>query len=95
MEEMSTGAGHEAGHFTTQLKEKKKQDDEDKEGKQPTPAATLVRCAWLLVPQVAHMGRPPPPLSTRGLTRVACPLPLRASATHGPSSTGGHPPPLR
>ena len=96
MEEMSLGTGNEAGYFTKQLKEKKQQEEESKAaGKQSTPAATLVRCAWLLVPQVAHMGRPPPPLSTRGLTRVACPLPLRASATHGPSSTGGHPPPLR
>ena len=32
-------------------------------------------------------------MSTRGLTRVACPRSLRASATRGPLPTGGHPPP--
>ena len=66
MEEMSLGTGNEAGYFTKQLKEKKQQEEDSKAaGKQSTPAATLVRCAWLLVPQVAHMGRPPPPSCPR------------------------------
>ena len=32
-------------------------------------------------------------MSTRGLTRVACPRSLRASATRGPLPPGGPPPP--